>query len=118
MQQWLYRPPNVAGWEGGLSWLNTNTVQARFDLMPRVFHLKYGNGYPGSTGVADIPGETGTQAFDRAYAASGSPWLSAGARQLILNYASSAPAGNVNQRAQRQYALRALMLGGPDGQVM
>ena len=28
MQQRIYRPPNVAGWEGGMSWLNTNTVQA------------------------------------------------------------------------------------------
>ena len=26
MQQRVYRPPNVAGWEGGMSWLNTNTV--------------------------------------------------------------------------------------------
>ena len=23
MQQRVYRPPNVAGWEGGMSWLNT-----------------------------------------------------------------------------------------------
>jgi uncharacterized protein (DUF1800 family) len=121
MQQWLYRPPNVAGWEGGLSWLNTNTVQARFDLMPRVLYLKHstsGSGYPGSGPVADVPGETGQQAFDRAYAAASSPWLSAGARQQILNYANTAAGGTVNQRAQRQYALRALMLGGPDGQVM
>ena len=28
-----YRPPNVAGWEGGMSWLNTNTVQGRFDMI-------------------------------------------------------------------------------------
>jgi uncharacterized protein (DUF1800 family) len=119
MQQHLYRPPNVAGWEGGLSWLNTNTVQARFDLLPRVFHLTYGNGYPGGPRpVADVPGESGQAAFDRAYAAAQSPWLSAGARAQILGYAGSAPAGTVTQRAQRQYALRALMLGGPDGQVM
>ena len=36
MQQRIYRPPNVAGWEGGMSWLNTNTVQGRFDLVSRV----------------------------------------------------------------------------------
>ena len=35
MQQRVYRPPNVAGWEGGMSWLNTNTVQGRFDLIDR-----------------------------------------------------------------------------------
>ena len=35
MQQRPYRPPNVAGWEGGMSWLNTNTVQGRFDAVVR-----------------------------------------------------------------------------------
>ena len=36
MQQTVYFPPNVAGWEGGMSWLNTNTVQGRFDLIARL----------------------------------------------------------------------------------
>ena len=36
MQQRVYRPPNVAGWEGGMSWLNTNTVLGRCDLITRV----------------------------------------------------------------------------------
>src|SRR5207249_10089102 len=40
MQQVPYAPPNVAGWEGGLSWLNTNTVRARFDLIVRCQQLK------------------------------------------------------------------------------
>ncbi len=30
MGQLPYFPPTVAGWEGGLSWLNTNTALARF----------------------------------------------------------------------------------------
>ena len=47
MQQRVYRPPNVAGWEGGMSWLNTNTVQGRFDLITRVQYLKYSNYYTG-----------------------------------------------------------------------
>ena len=41
MQQRPYRPPNVAGWEGGMSWLNTNTVQGRFDAVLRAQFLKY-----------------------------------------------------------------------------
>ncbi len=45
MQQRPYRPPNVAGWEGGISWLNTNTVQGRFDLIVRAQYLLYSNGH-------------------------------------------------------------------------
>ncbi len=40
MQQRVYRPPNVAGWEGGMSWLNTNTVLGRWDLINRVQYLQ------------------------------------------------------------------------------
>jgi uncharacterized protein (DUF1800 family) len=121
MQQQPYFPPNVAGWEGGLSWLNTNTTQARFDLALRALYLRYstsGSSYPGNTTIPDVPGESGAAAFDRAYKEVGSPWLSDGARTQLSSYANSAPAGTVTQRAQRQFALRALMLGGPDGQVM
>ena len=83
MQQRVYRPPNVAGWEGGLSWLNTNTVQGRWDLITRVQYLKYSNYYAGG-GTAphpvppDVPGETPEAAFERAYALVGRPWLSDG----------------------------------------
>ena len=40
MQQKVYFPPNVAGWEGGMAWLNTNTVQGRFDLINRLQYLQ------------------------------------------------------------------------------
>jgi len=40
-QQLPYHPPNVAGWEGGLSWLNTSTVAARFDWLVACQNLKY-----------------------------------------------------------------------------
>jgi len=33
MGQLPYFPPTVAGWEGGLSWLNTNTALARFGFI-------------------------------------------------------------------------------------
>jgi hypothetical protein len=30
--QVLYNPPNVAGWEGGRSWINTNTLLTRYNI--------------------------------------------------------------------------------------
>ncbi len=128
MQQIPYDPPNVAGWEGGLSWLNTTTVRARFELIKSLQFLKYGTpqasggAYPGAQPVADVLGETAQQAYDRAYAAVGSPWLSsAGAAQILSfaqGFAQNPGIGSVTQRAWLQYALRALFLGGPDAQVM
>jgi uncharacterized protein (DUF1800 family) len=117
MQQRPYRPPNVAGWEGGLAWFNSNTVQARFDAIVRVQYLKYSTYYPGQT-VPTIPVETAQETFNRAYLAAGSPWLSDGTRTQLMTYANAAPVTNDAQRRQRFYTLQALMLGGPDGQVM
>lgn len=122
MQQRPYRPPNVAGWEGGLAWLNSNTVQARFDLIVRAQHLKYRGGvatsYPGGAVPADVPGETAQAVYDRAFASVSAPWLSAATQASLLTYAAGAPVSTAAQRRQRFYTLQALMLGGPDGQVM
>ncbi len=121
MQQRPYRPPNVAGWEGGLSWLNSNTVQARFDTVVRAQYLRYSNaaaGYPGMSPPADVPGETAQAAFDRAYASVSSPWLADRTREELMSYATVAPVDTAARRRQRFYVLQALMLGGPDGQVM
>ena len=120
MQQRPYHPPNVAGWEGGLSWFNSNTVQGRFDAVVRVQYLKYSNYYAGGTAPVppDIVGETVQGVFDRAYAAANSPWLAAGTRAALLSYAATLPAATPAQRRQRFYTLQALILGGPDGQVM
>jgi hypothetical protein len=110
MQQQPYHPPNVAGWEGGLSWMTTSTSVARFDLIVRCQSLP--------PAVADVPGETPQAAFDRAYGACGSPWISADTRAALLGYAQQAPTTTAGQRRERQYALTAFILGGPDGQVM
>jgi uncharacterized protein (DUF1800 family) len=127
MQQLLHYPPNVAGWEGGLSWLNTNTAQARFDAIRRLLYLKHrpspdatsSTGYPGSVALPDPgAGETAQQAVDAAIAACGSPWLSSAARDRLLAFAGSHPVATATNRLQRAYALRALTLGGPDAQVM
>jgi hypothetical protein len=110
MGQTPYFPPNVSGWEGGLSWLNTNTALARWGF---VAHLI-------TTGpkIDDVVGETTQAAFDRAYLAVGSPWLAQGSKDQILAAATRMPSKLPTQRQQRQQVLRTLMLAGPDAQVM
>jgi uncharacterized protein (DUF1800 family) len=135
MQQRVYRPPNVAGWEGGMSWLNTNTVQARFDMVRVAQYLKYSNFYRNTeTPVPaanvnyppDVVGETPQAALDRAYASVNRPWISSATRDRLLAYAATLSAtnqngtatANITARRTRFYALQAMILGGPDGQVM
>jgi uncharacterized protein (DUF1800 family) len=115
MGQVPYFPPTVAGWEGGLSWLNTNTALARFGFIGDVI----GHAPTGSPAkVVDVPGETPQAAFDRAFGAVGAPWMSAGTRAAIQDYAGRAPVKSSNDRIARQVMLRTLMLAGPDAQVM
>ncbi|HVU73824.1 MAG TPA: DUF1800 family protein [Mycobacteriales bacterium] len=123
MQQSPYEAPNVAGWEGGLSFLNTNTADARFDAVLRTLFVNYDNtsgtsAYPNRTPLPDIPTETAAQCFDRAYALCGSPWLSAASTAQIQSFSAAQPASTANARLQRLYAVMALIFGGPDGQVM
>lgn len=130
MQQVPYLPPNVAGWEGGLSWLNTNTTRARFEAIQRMLYTRHrpttsatdNSGYPGAVALnGDDPaqvGATADDAFDIAYAACGSPWLSAAAATQLRLFSAAHPAATKANREQRQYALRTLILGGPDAQVM
>ncbi|MEO9173990.1 MAG: DUF1800 family protein, partial [Gaiellales bacterium] len=110
MGQQPYFPPNVSGWEGGLSWLNTNTALARWGFVASLITT----GPP----IADVPGEAAQAAYDRAYLAVGSPWLAAGTTTQILAAATSMPSKLPTQRLQRQQVLRTLMLAGPDAQVM
>jgi uncharacterized protein (DUF1800 family) len=115
MGQLPYFPPTVAGWEGGLSWLNTNTALARFGFIADVI----GNAPNGSPAkVVDVPDETPVAAFDRAYGAVSAPWISAGTRAAIQDYAQRASAKSSKDRIARQVLLRTLMLAGPDAQVM
>lgn len=109
MGQVPFFPPSVFGWEGGLSWLNTNTALARFDFVGQLLD---------SLDIDDVPGETAAAAYDRAYAAAGSPWLAPGTQAAIRDYAERASSKRSNDRRERQLVLRALMLAGPDGQVM
>jgi hypothetical protein len=119
MQQQPYRPPNVAGWEGGASWLNTNTVMGRFDMVVKAQYLKYSNYYSGTAGYPpDVNPETAEAVFERAYASAGRPWLSGATRAALVAWAGTAATTSAALRRQRFYALQAMILGGPDGQVM
>ena len=130
MQQQPYRPPNVAGWEGGMSWLNTNTVQARFDMVMQAQYLKYSNYYrntetpapPASVNYPpDVNPETPEAVFERAYDAANRPWISDATRATLIAWAGTpgaVPTNTAAGRRQRFYALQAMILGGPDGQVM
>jgi hypothetical protein len=113
----------VAGWEGGMSWLNTNTVQGRFDAVVRAQFLTYSNNVnsyprPALVDVDGGAGETAEALVDRAHASIGRPWVSDGTRAALLAYATTAATATAAQRRQRFYTVQALMLGGPDGQVM
>ncbi len=109
MGQVPYFPPTVAGWEGGLSWLNTNTALAR---------VAFVGGLLEDLVIDDVPGEDAAAAYARAYAAVGSPWLAAGTQAAIRDYAQRAASSTPKLRKERQLMLRALMLAGPDAQVM
>jgi uncharacterized protein (DUF1800 family) len=109
MGQLPYFPPTVAGWQGGITWLNTDTALARFSFITTLLE---------QTKIKDMPNETAGQAYDRAYAAVGSPWLAAATQGEIKRYAARAQHATPELRINRQVAVRALILAGPDGQVI
>ena len=95
------------------SWLNTNTALARFDFAGRMVDRRPTRSRP--TCSASGP----RQAFARAHAACGRRGSSAGhARRADRLAAHQGPAVDRDNRAKRQHVLRALILAGPDAQVM
>jgi uncharacterized protein (DUF1800 family) len=109
MGQVPYFPPTVAGWEGGLSWLNTNTALARFAFVAALV---------GKATIDDVKGETPVAAVSRAHAAAGTPWLADGTKAALRDYATRAASSTPAARRERQLVLRTLILAGPDAQVM
>ncbi len=109
MGQTPYFPPNVSGWEGGLSWLNTDTALARFGFVSALL---------ADAKIDDVPGETPAAAYNRAYAAVGKPWLAPGTQTVLRGFAGAVDSSDANARIERQRALRTLILAGPDAQVM
>ena len=62
--------------------------------------------------------ENPKQAFARAHASVGRPWVGRGTKSSLLYYATKARNTSSNDRIARQRVLRAFLLGGPDAQVM
>lgn len=118
MGQLPYFPPTVAGWEGGVEWMNTNTTAARFGLASRLLEQAYSKADPENGSPEDVEDETAREAFNRAHMAVGKPWLARGTRSALLFFARSMQAERSSERIARQRVLRAFMLGGPDAQVM
>ena len=126
MQQRIYQPPNVAGWEGGMSWFNTNTVQGRFGMItarpvPALHELLRDR-----RDDRELPRRT-VRHRDRARPSSTArtpsvnrPWISEATRNALIAWAGSMQATDHARRTRRRrfYALQAMILGGPDGQVM
>ncbi|HEX3616547.1 MAG TPA: DUF1800 family protein [Solirubrobacteraceae bacterium] len=109
MGQLPYFPPTVAGWQGGITWLNTDTALARFSFITTLLE---------QTKIKDVAGETAAQAYSRAYTAVGSPWLAPDTQREIKRYAARAQHATPELRINRQIAVRALILAGPDAQVI
>jgi uncharacterized protein (DUF1800 family) len=124
MQQRVYQPPNVAGWEGGLSWFNTNTVQGRFAMITRAQYLRYTNYHSTTTATVtvtpaqDVNPETAQAVVDRALASVNRPWVSDATKSALVTWAGTQATTTAQNRLRRFYALQAMILGGPDGQVM
>ena len=112
MQQRIYQPPNVAGWEGGMSWFNTNTVQGRFDMIVRAQYLRYTNYYATGATTAipvatDIDPETaaGRRATARTLSVEPPVDLGRDARTRLIAWAGSMPATDPTPRRERAAAL-------------
>jgi uncharacterized protein (DUF1800 family) len=106
-----YFPPTVAGWEGGLTWLNTNTSLTRFGLAQRLVSLP-------EKKPTDVAVEAADAAVTRAHTEVGAPWMADGTKAALTAYAGKAPVKSAAERDARQRVLRAFILGGPDAQVM
>jgi uncharacterized protein (DUF1800 family) len=101
MGQLPFHPPSVAGWDGGLSWLNTNAMRARFVVGNELLKDR----------VLPVEGDAAAQVAG-ARAALGLPPVSRRTGDVLRDLA-----GRVEDPAMRQRALRHLLLTGPDAQL-
>ncbi len=116
MGQQPFHPPNVAGWEGGASWLSTSSIRARFDAASAVIRDTIEDG-----SISER--QTAAQALRSALAATGNPRVGARTRRALQGYAVRSVAGRTDEWEvehyfpERQRVLRHLLLAGPDAQV-
>lgn len=125
-EQWVWRldqmgqvpfnPPNVSGWEGGVAWLSTSSIRARFDAATAVLDDRIKDG---SIAASQTP----RQAIARAVAATGRPRVGPTTARAMQRYAVRSVAGRTDENEvehyfpERQRVLQHLLLAGPDAQV-
>jgi uncharacterized protein (DUF1800 family) len=115
MGQYPFRPPSVAGWEWGPSWLSSNSMRMRFDFANYMLDTARVGVKDGSTPLSLSP----RQAVARARRAVGEPWTSTRTDRELLRVARRVLADE--DREERgdmcQRVLRHLLISGPDAQV-
>jgi uncharacterized protein (DUF1800 family) len=118
MGQVPFRPPSVAGWDGGNAWLSTNSMRARVSLANTL--LVWGNT------PLKVPKGAGHLAWNAqqhvraAHDAVGRPFLSPGAHRVLTQLAAGFDDGqpaNRDRADMLQRLLRHLMISGPDAQL-
>jgi uncharacterized protein (DUF1800 family) len=124
MGQTPFRPPSVAGWDWGPTWLTSGTIKARLD----VANTLIGWGDDGVLAVPDAAGRPDLQPkahVDDALAALGRPWISDRTRAVLTNVARhwfddlkpDDERGRTARAAMLQRTLRNLLLSGPDAHL-
>jgi uncharacterized protein (DUF1800 family) len=125
MGQTPFRPPSVAGWDWGTSWLTSGTIKARLDVANNLIGW-------GDDGVLAVPDHAGhpdlppAEQVDRALAALGRPWISDATRSILTNVAAhyfddltrpNQAEAKVARAAMLQRTLRNLLISGPDAHL-
>ena len=116
MGQFPFRPPSVAGWEWGTSWLSSNSMRVRFDFANYMLDTRRVGVKDGSTPNSLSP----RKAVARAKRAVGDPWTSARDRPRAAAHRPPrrSPTTTSDERGDMcQRALRHLLISGPDAQV-
>ena len=118
--QMLFVPPNVSGWDDA-AWLDTSTWRARWNLVAHALRDRTIDAW--TTPPYDTAETPGTAVL-RAVAWAGTPAVTPEQRAALLDFAAAAvPASGLASwqqgpyRAQRQNALRLLLLTAADYQV-
>ena len=121
MGQALFRPPSVAGWEGGPAWLSTNTIRARFTAVNYLFDdggpLAVANGaISSSLSPAEAVALARRSVGDQPTSAETNATLE---RMVVRFFADLKPDDwRRQQRADMcQRVLRHLLLSGPEAQL-
>jgi hypothetical protein len=83
-----------------------------------VLYLKYSPYYPNQKPLDDLNVLAAADVVEAAHASVSRPWMSQGTRDQLRTWAAGAPATTLADLRKRFHTLQALILGGPDGQVM